>query len=444
MGLKPVKIIGGGLAGVEAAWRLARAGIPVEILEMRPKVLTPAHQTGLLAELVCSNSLRAEAPTSAVGLLKKEMAALDSLVMFAALAHRVPAGKALAVDRAAFAQEITGRINDHPLITLTIEEVESLPPPSDQPLILAAGPLAGKALTDQLTAITGENNLHFYDAIAPIVEVDSVDMNIAFWASRYADPQEEADYLNCPMSEQQYRDFYRALVEAPKVPLHSFEKIKYFEGCLPIEVMAERGEKTLSFGPLKPVGLVDPRTGERPYAVVQLRKEDPQGRYLNLVGFQTKLTHAAQEQVFRLIPGLEKASFARLGTIHRNTFVRGPEVLNPDLSLKRRTEIHLAGQISGVEGYVESAASGILAGEFVCRKIQGKAFNPPPAQTAMGAVLGHCTAAPAKRFQPSNINFSLFPALGKRLPKKERPRAYMERAGAAFESWLDSLTRETT
>ncbi len=439
MSRQPLKIIGAGLAGVEAAWRLAQAGIAVEVLEMRPQVQTPAHRTGLLAELVCSNSFRAQSSESAVGLLKEEMAGLDSLVISSALAHQVPAGKALAVDRTAFAQEITERIGGHPLITLTRALVRSIPPASDQPLILAAGPLAGQGLAADLMELTGEQNLHFYDAIAPIVEADSVDLEVAFWASRYADPGEEADYLNCPMTEEEYKNFYKALMGADKVPLHSFEKIKYFEGCLPIEVMAERGEKTLSFGPLKPVGLVDPRTGQRPYAVVQLRKEDREGRYLNLVGFQTKLTHPAQEQVFRLIPGLGKAVFARLGSIHRNTFVRGPEVLTPDLSLKARPDVFLAGQISGVEGYVESAACGILAGEFVRQRVRSGAFSPPPLQTALGALLNHCTQAPAKRFQPSNINFSLFPALETRMPKKERPRAYLVRAREAFGTWVASL-----
>ena len=427
------------MAGVETAWRLAEAGIAVRILEMRPAVSTPAHQTGLLAELVCSNSRRAEAPRAAVGLLKEEMTGLNSLVMSSALAHRVPAGKALAVDRTAFAEEITGIVNNHPQITLERVEVKSLPQVGDRPVVLAAGPLAGQGLTAGLAELTGAGNLRFYDAIAPIVEAESVDMEIAFWASRYADPEEEADYLNCPLTEEEYRGFYRALLEAPKVPLRSFEKAKYFEGCLPLEVMAERGEKTLCFGPLKPVGLTDPRTGERPFAVVQLRKEDRAGRYLNMVGFQTKLTHGAQEKVFRMIPGLERAVFARLGSIHRNTFVCGPKVLSPDLSLRKRPDIYLAGQISGVEGYVESAASGILAGEFIRQRIRGREFSPPPPQTALGAILGHCTTAPVKRFQPSNINFSLFPALETRLPKKERPRAYMERAREAFARWSASL-----
>ncbi len=439
MAENPVTVIGGGLAGVETAWRLAEAGIAVRILEMRPAVSTPAHQTGLLAELVCSNSLRAEAPRAAVGLLKEEMTGLNSLVMSSALAHRVPAGKALAVDRTAFAEEITGIVNNHPQITLERVEVKSLPQVGDRPVVLAAGPLAGQGLTAGLAELTGAGNLRFYDAIAPIVEAESVDMEIAFWASRYADPEEEADYLNCPLTEEEYRGFYRALLEAPKVPLRSFEKAKYFEGCLPLEVMAERGEKTLCFGPLKPVGLTDPRTGERPFAVVQLRKEDRAGRYLNMVGFQTKLTHGAQEKVFRMIPGLERAVFARLGSIHRNTFVCGPKVLSPDLSLRKRPDIYLAGQISGVEGYVESAASGILAGEFIRQRIRGREFSPPPPQTALGAILGHCTTAPVKRFQPSNINFSLFPALETRLPKKERPRAYMERAREAFARWSASL-----
>ncbi len=430
-----VTIIGGGLAGVEAAWRLARAGVGVRLIEMRPKKSTPAHTTGRLAELVCSNSLRAESPTSAVGLLKQEMARLDSLVMKAALETRVPAGKALAVDRDDFSAYVTERLLALDAVELVTEEVKTVP--EQGPAVLATGPLTADALAEDLKRLTGAEHLHFYDAIAPIVEADSVDATRAFWASRWADPEEEADYLNLPMDKAEYRRFYEALMAADKVALHPFERPKYFEGCLPIEVMAERGEKTLLFGPLKPVGLTDPRTGKRPFAVVQLRKEDVAGRYLNLVGFQTKLTHPAQEEVFRLIPGLERAVFVRLGSIHRNTFVCGPAVLNGDLSLKVRPEVFLAGQITGVEGYVESAACGLLAGEFLRQRLAGEPFDPPPPETALGALLNHTAQAEIKRFQPSNVHFGLMPPLAEKTPKRQRGQAYRERAEKTLEYWLD-------
>jgi len=429
-----VVVIGGGLAGVEAAWRLARAGLAVRLVEMRPLRTTPAHQTDRLAELVCSNSLRAEAPTSAVGLLKEEMSRLDSLVMAAALETRIQAGRALAVNREAFSQQVTERLLALDKVELVRTEVESVP--AEGPAVLASGPLTSEPLAADLAGLTGLGNLHFYDAIAPIVEADSVDLSRAFWASRYADPAQEADYLNCPLDREEWAAFYRALLAGDKVPAREFEEARYFEGCLPIEVMAERGEQTLLFGPMKPVGLVDPRTGQRPFAVVQLRKEDQAGRYLNLVGFQTRLTHPAQKQVFRLIPALEGAVFARLGSVHRNTFVCGPEVLNPDLSLKARPGVWLAGQITGVEGYVESAACGLLAGEFVRQNLTGRPFAPPPAETALGALLRHATAAPAKGFQPSNVHFGLFPPLQGRVPKKLRGQAYLERARPVLAAWL--------
>lgn len=429
-----VTVIGGGLAGVEAAWRLAKAGHGVELVEMRPETNTPAHQTGDLAELVCSNSLRAESPTSAVGLLKEEMTALDSLVMEAALATRVPAGKALAVDRAAFSARIQARLAE---TDLTISRREIRKVPERGRVIMATGPLTSDALAEDLAAITGSDHLHFYDAIAPIVDAESIDMSKAFWASRWTDPADEADYLNLAMDKDLWTAFYEALIKADQVSPRDFEKAKYFEGCLPIEVMAQRGEQTLLFGPLKPVGLVDPRTGERAHAVIQLRKEDAEGRYLNLVGFQTRLTHSAQDKVFRLIPGLENAEFVRLGSIHRNTFVCGPQVLDPDLSLKGRKNVILAGQVTGVEGYVESAATGILAGEFMRRRLAGLAFVPPPPETALGALLGHATAAPVKRFQPSNVHFGLMPPLGRKMPKRDRGAAYRDRGRPALAAWLE-------
>lgn len=427
-------IIGGGLAGAEAAWRLASFGFKVRLLEMRPLKFTPAHQTDLLAELVCSNSLRAESPESAVGLLKEEMTRLGSLVMAAAKATRVAAGKALAVDRLAFSQFITNRLTG--LSEIELVRAEAIEIPKEGPAILATGPLTSEALAQRLAALTGQANLHFYDAIAPIVEADSIVLKHAFWASRYAEPETEADYLNCPLTEAEYDRFYKALLAAPQIKPRPFEEARYFEGCLPIEVMAERGRQTLLFGPLKPVGLTDPATGRQPFAVVQLRKEDQAGRYLSLVGFQTRLTQPAQKEVFRLIPALKEAVFVRLGSVHRNTFVQGPAVLNPDLSLKARPEVFLAGQITGVEGYVESAACGLLAGEFVRQRLLGQAFSPPPAQTALGALLGHATSSPAKDFQPSNIHFGLFLPLGQKIPRRHRHLAYAKRAREALEAWL--------
>lgn len=428
-----ITIIGGGLAGCEVALKLARAGHPVRLVDMKPSRLSPAHKSPLLGELVCSNSLRAEGPTSAVGLLKAEMAILGSAVMEAAHATRVPAGRALAVNRELFAAHLDGAVGGHPLVRRENALVET--PPAEGPAVIATGPLTEGPLAQAIASLAGAGHLHFYDAIAPIVAADSVDMERAFWADRYGEG--EGDYLNCPMTTEEYRAFYQALMEGEQAPLRDFEKPQFFEGCLPIEVMAARGEKTLTFGPLKPVGLNDPVTGKRYHAVVQLRKEDADGRYLNLVGFQTKLTHPAQDRVFRLIPALARAEFARLGSIHRNTFVDAPRVLNPDLSLKAAPHLILAGQLAGVEGYVESAACGILAGLSVLARLSGRPFVPPPPTTAHGGLLTHLGNAAAKHFQPSNITFGLLPPLGgKKLPKKERGRGHAEQALADLAAWM--------
>ncbi|RJR42197.1 MAG: methylenetetrahydrofolate--tRNA-(uracil(54)-C(5))-methyltransferase (FADH(2)-oxidizing) TrmFO, partial [Deltaproteobacteria bacterium] len=352
-----IRIIGGGLAGVEAAWQAARRGVGVRLYEMKPRRFSPAHQSPLLGELVCSNSLRADSVENAVGLLKEEMRRLNSLLMAAAQATRVPAGKALAVDREAFAAYLTNALEKEPLVEIVREEVTELDP--DRTTVIATGPLTSDALAGQLGRITGQEHLHFYDAIAPIVYAESLDLSKVFRASRYGAGD---DYLNCPFTEEEYTAFYQALTAAEQVPLRSFEEPRYFEGCLPIEVMAARGYLTLAYGPLKPVGLADPRTGRQPFAVAQLRQENREGTLYNLVGFQTKLKYGEQERVFRLIPGLEQARFARLGSIHRNTFIRSPGLLSPHLNFLKLPPLFLAGQISGVEGYVESGAMGLLAG----------------------------------------------------------------------------------
>lgn len=435
-------IIGGGLAGCEAAWQAARRGQSVLLYDMKPQRYSPAHSSPDLAELVCSNSFRSDEVSSAVGLLKEEMRQLDSLIMAAAAATRVPAGKALAVDRALFARFISETISRQPAIEVRREEIREIPEPSPpRPLtILATGPLTADTLADSLRRITGEP-LSFYDAIAPIVSADSLDMSVIYQASRYDDGP--GDYLNCPMDRSQYQAFISALAAAEKVELKHFEEKKYFEGCLPIEVMLERGDETLRFGPMKPVGLPDPRTGRDPYAVVQLRKENVAATHYNMVGFQTKLTYPAQQQVFRLIPGMEQADFARLGSIHRNTFVCGPRVLEPTLQLKTRKDILLAGQITGVEGYVESTAMGLLAGINAARLLQDKEPVPLPEETALGALIRHLTRTDAAHFQPSNINFGLFPELtgpdGRKTPKKLRGKLRAEKALQALGEWKEAL-----
>jgi len=424
-------IIGAGLAGCEAAWQLAQAGCDVVLYEMKPQRFSPAHHSENLAELVCSNSFRSAEPETGIGLLKLEMAELGSLVMDVAKGTEVPAGKALAVDRDLFAREMTRRILEHPRITLVRREIAALAELDGEghaALIVTAGPLASDALSADLARIVGRDALAFYDAIAPIVLTDSVDMSVAFWASRYA--PEEKDYLNCPMSEEEYLAFVRELVAGEKVEPREFEKEIHFEGCLPIEVMAERGEMTLSFGPLKPVGLIDPRTGRQPYAVIQLRAENLEKTAMNMVGFQTKLKYGEQKRIFAMIPGLEHAEFLRLGSIHRNTYVLAPEVLTPTLELRNRPGAYLAGQISGVEGYLESAATGLWLGLHLAGKI-----DLPPQETALGALLGHLRT-PAKHFQPSNVHFGLMPALNRKAPKKKRKELYAQRAREAWKSWI--------
>ncbi|WP_456430789.1 methylenetetrahydrofolate--tRNA-(uracil(54)-C(5))-methyltransferase (FADH(2)-oxidizing) TrmFO [Thermosulfuriphilus sp.] len=427
-----VLVIGGGLAGSEAAWQLARRGVPVCIYEMRPVKFTPAHKTSLLAELVCSNSLRSAEITSAVGLLKEEMRLLGSLIMEAALATQVPAGKALAVDRERFAAFVTRRLSEHPLVEIIREEVREIP--EGEIVILATGPLTSEALAKSLKEITGQDYLYFYDAIAPIVYAESLNMSVIFRASRYQG--KGGDYLNCPLNKEEYYRFVRELLTAKKVPLREFEKPRYFEGCLPIEVMAERGPDTLRYGPMKPVGLRDPRTGREPFAVVQLRAENREGTLYNLVGFQTKLTWPEQKRVFRLIPGLEKADFARYGSIHRNTFICAPKILLPTLQIKKRPNLFLAGQLSGVEGYVESTAMGLLAGINAANLLKAKALIIPPPTTAHGALINHITSADPKHFQPMNINWGLFPKLPRRVPKRERGRLYAQRALKDLNDWL--------
>jgi methylenetetrahydrofolate--tRNA-(uracil-5-)-methyltransferase len=428
-------IIGGGLAGSEAAWQAARLGCRVILYEMKPRLFSPAHHSPLLAELVCSNSLRSDAVTSAVGLLKEEMRYMGSLIIEAAEQTRLPAGKALAVDREKFAQYITKKIEACSLISIIREEVRELPAlgPETSAAILATGPLTSDALTESIGQLTGKEHLAFYDAIAPIVEAESLDRNIVFQASRY--DSGPGDYLNCPMNKLQYEAFITELAQAEKVPLKSFEKQKYFEGCLPIEVMLDRGPETLRFGPMKPVGLIDPRTGREAHAVVQLRMENKEGTLYNMVGFQTKLTYSEQKRIFRMIPGMERAEFTRLGSIHRNTFICGPELLLPSLQLKKRPDLLLAGQLSGVEGYVESTAIGLLAGINGARLISGEKTVVPPSETALGSLISHLTTTDPKRFQPSNINFGLFPKLQQKTPKKFRGEKYAERALLTLEQW---------
>lgn len=428
-----ITIIGGGLAGCEAAWQAAARGCRVKLSEMKPHKYSPAHSSPELAELVCSNSLRSDDIGSAVGLLKEEMRRLNSLIIEAAHSTKVPAGKALAVDRDKFAEYISAKLAANPNITICREEVAALPPVGDGPVILATGPLTSSSMADSLVEFTGQEHLAFYDAIAPIVAADSLDMNIVYRASRY--DEGPGDYLNCPMDKEQYLAFIKGLAEGEKVPLKSFEKQKYFEGCLPIEIMMERGEDTLRFGPMKPVGLPDPRTGQDPYAVVQLRMENCEGTTYNMVGFQTKLTYPAQREVFKLIPGMEQVEFTRMGSIHRNTFVCGPAVLLPTLQTKKRNDLLLAGQLTGVEGYVESTAMGLLAGLNACRLTAGEELLVPPEDTALGALICHLTKSAPKKFQPSNINFGLFPAVKLRMPKKQRGQYRAEKALKSHEQW---------
>ncbi|MDH7971124.1 methylenetetrahydrofolate--tRNA-(uracil(54)-C(5))-methyltransferase (FADH(2)-oxidizing) TrmFO [Sphingomonas sp. AR_OL41] len=432
-----IHIIGGGLAGSEAAWQLAEAGFKVRLSEMRGTgEMTPAHHTDGLAELVCSNSFRSDDATSnAVGLLHAEMRALGSLILREGDIHRVPAGSALAVDRDGFSAGVTGALTAHPNITIVRERVDTLP---DNGLaIIATGPLTAAPLAASIGAATGADALAFFDAIAPIVYFDSIDMETAWFQSRW-NKGEGKDYINCALSKEEYLAFHTGLIEGEKTEFKEWERdTPYFEGCMPIEVMAERGFDTLRFGPMKPVGLDDPRTGRWPHAVVQLRQDNAQGTLWNIVGFQTKLKHADQVRLFRTIPGLEKAEFARLGGLHRNTFIRSPELLDPTLRLKSKPNIRFAGQITGCEGYIESAAIGLLAGRFAAAELRGETLAPPPVETAFGALLHHITgAAEAATYQPMNVNFGLFPPIEGRTKKADRKRMYTDRARAALAQWL--------
>lgn len=434
-------VIGGGLAGCEAAWQIVRRapGVTIDLFEMRPARMTPAHQTANLAELVCSNSLKSDDPSTPAGLLKEEMAALGSVVIESARACRVPAGSALAVDREQMGRLVTRMIEAHPAINLIREEITAIPESYDQ-VIVATGPLTSDALAESLRGVLPGGSLYFYDAIAPIVEADSVDRSIAFTQDRRGAPGEGA-YLNLPMDEAKYRRFMAELLAARTTPLREFEEPRYFEGCLPVEVIASRGEESLAFGPMKPVGLTDPRTGRRPYAVVQLRPETVDAAAYSMVAFQTRLAYPEQERVFRMIPGMANAVFLRLGSLHRNTFINGPRNLNGDLSVKGRPGLRLAGQITGVEGYAESAAMGILAGLFAAGDLMGRAVTPPPPETALGALLAYATdPARADNYQPSNINFSLFPPLSPPVKKRDlRRAAVIARAREGLEGWRMEL-----
>ncbi|MBA3323811.1 MAG: methylenetetrahydrofolate--tRNA-(uracil(54)-C(5))-methyltransferase (FADH(2)-oxidizing) TrmFO [Rhodobacteraceae bacterium] len=442
-----IHVVGGGLAGAEAAWQAASVGVPVVLHEMRPDVGTFAHQTDGLAELVCSNSFRSDDDeNNAVGLLHWEMRAAGGLIIATADAHALPAGGALAVDRGPFSREITARLTAHPLVTIARGEVAGLPPADWGSVIVATGPLTSPALAEAIRGLTDERALAFFDAIAPIVHFDSVDLSRAWFQSRYDKGETEAEraaYLNCPMDRGEYEAFVEALLAAEKTEFKDWERdTPYFEGCLPIEVMAERGRETLRFGPMKPVGLTNPHAPEKkPYAVVQLRRDNALGTLYNLVGFQTKMKHAAQIEVFRTIPGLEGAAFARLGGIHRNTFLNAPRLLDRALRLKADPRLRFAGQITGVEGYVESAAMGLLAGRMAAAERLGIRLDPPPPTTAMGALANHVTGgAEAGTFQPMNVNFGLFPPLddarGGRKGRRERYRGYTDRAKADFAAWL--------
>jgi methylenetetrahydrofolate--tRNA-(uracil-5-)-methyltransferase len=418
-------IVGGGLAGCEAAWQAARRGVQVTLYEMKPVRFSPAHHSSDFAELVCSNSLRSDARSNAVGLLKEEMRRLSSLILRSADENAVPAGKALAVDRAAFARSVTDAVEAHPRIEVRREPVLEIPERGR--VILATGPLTAPELARDLKRLLGDEYLYFYDALSPIVYADSIDCDVAFRASRYDDGP--GDYLNIPLDEASYRDFVEALIGAETVPLHPFEAALYFEGCLPIEEMARRGEKTLAYGPMKPVGLVDPRTGERPHAVIQLRQEDKPGVLYNLVGFQTKLRIGEQQRIFRGLPALSDAVFARYGSVHRNTYVNAPKRLSPTLELKARPGLYVAGQMAGVEGYVESAALGLLAGINAAFAARGEAPVAPPAATAHGALVNYLMSADPRSFQPMNVNFGLFPPLAG-VPRKLRKREKNERMTA--------------
>lgn len=446
--MKPVHVIGAGLAGSEAAWQLAQAGVPVVLHEMRPVRMTDAHKTDGCAELVCSNSFRSDdAQNNAVGLLHEEMRRMNSIIMACGDKHAVPAGGALAVDRDAFSNAVTETLKAHPLITFERGEIAGLPPEDWDSVIIATGPLTSPALAEGIRALGGEEQLAFFDAIAPIVHTESIDLETAWFQSRY-DKEGPAgtgkDYINCPLEKDEYYAFVDALLTSEKTEFKEWEKnTPYFEGCMPVEVMAERGIDTLRFGPMKPVGLTNPKTGRRPYAVVQLRQDNALGSLYNMVGFQTKMKYAEQTRVFKMIPGLQDAQFARLGGLHRNTFINSPRLLNATLQMKARPALRFAGQITGCEGYVESAAVGLMAGRFAAADRLGKTMTAPPATTAFGAILSHITGgANAETFQPMNVNFGLFPDIDLKNPKgkpirgAERKQALSARALADLDAWM--------
>lgn len=428
-----VTVIGAGLAGSEAAWQIASRGVPVTLYEMRPVVKTPAHHTDKFAELVCSNSLRANGLTNAVGVLKEEMRMLNSLLLGSADHNAVPAGGALAVDRDGFSGEITSALREHPLIEVVNEEIKEIP--QEGIVVIATGPLTSPALSEQIKALTGEDYFYFYDAAAPIIEKESIDMNKVYLASRY--DKGEAAYLNCPMTEQEFEAFYEALITAEVAQLKEFEKEVYFEGCMPIEIMMRRGKQTALFGPMKPVGLVNPHTGKLPHAVVQLRQDNAAGTLYNMVGFQTHLKWGEQKRVFSMIPGLENAEFVRYGVMHRNTFINSPRLMLPTYQLKERRTLFFAGQMTGVEGYVESAASGLLAGINAARVARGEDGIVLPEDTALGSMARYITAADFEHFQPMNANFGLFPKLDTRYRKKaEKNEALAQRALDSLRSFI--------
>ncbi len=433
--IQSVTVIGAGLAGSEAAWQIAKMGVPVTLYEMRPVRKTPAHHTDGFAELVCSNSLRANGLTNAVGVLKEEMRRLDSLVLASADKHAVPAGGALAVDRDLFSGEITRRLREHPLVTVVNDEVKEIP--KDGIVVVATGPLTSPELSEDIKKLMGEEYFYFFDAAAPIVEKDSIDMDKVFLASRY--DKGEAAYLNCPMTEAEFDAFYEALTTAEVAAVKEFEKEMYFEGCMPIEVMAKRGKQTVLFGPMKPVGLIDPRTGKLPHAVIQLRQDNAAGTLYNIVGFQTHLKWGEQKRVFSMIPGLENAEFVRYGVMHRNTFINSPKLLHPTYQFRGRETLFFAGQMTGVEGYVESAASGLIAGMNAARLAKGLEPLVLPAHTTLGSMAQYITTADFKHFQPMNANFGLFPPLGHRVrSKKEKNDAIAARALTS----VDALSAE--
>jgi methylenetetrahydrofolate--tRNA-(uracil-5-)-methyltransferase len=442
-----VHVVGGGLAGSEAAWQVIRQGIPVTLHEMRPVRMTPAHQTGDLAELVCSNSLKSMAEDSAPGLLKREMAALDSLIISAGLKSKVPAGQALAVNRQEFSSAIKTALESSGLCTIIHEEVTRVPPiaelqKNNEVWILATGPLTADELASQILDLSGgSRRLHFYDAIAPVIDAESVDMTKGFMADRWQKGDDGGDYLNLPLNEQEYNQFIDAVIMAEKTPLHDFEDVKYFESCLPIEVMIERGRDTLRFGPMKPVGLTDPRTGRWPYANIQLRKENVAATMFSMVGFQTKMKWPEQSRVFKMIPGLETADFLRFGSVHRNTYIKAPDALEADLSFKSNRRVFLAGQITGVEGYTESAAIGLIAGRQAAAALTNKHFINPPSDSMLGSLVHYVTVGPLGEYSPMNANLGLLPGIPKvrGQGKKERHAEKVSRAWTSFERWREGI-----